>query len=526
MKKILKYIYVIPTLCFLVTIFTMAARNLPYMAEVIGNISLTEIESLTNTFENDLKENLIEKRELIDLNGKMAKVLGMNTLNDRQKLRNGYLSVLGGYVPTEDLVQMVSGMVSVLNEEGINYLYVQAPSKPYFYGTPFAKGYENIGHNALEDLMNALAGSGVKVVHMDDWFEDNQWTMEDVYFATDHHWRPKAAFAAMQHVMEYLEVMDDSVIYDETTLDLNNWNVEVYEDYWLGSDGQRTGKSYAGVDDISYIYPKFETDVTFSYLDFENQMNYRDSVYFPEFLEEPDYKDGNNYYVYFGENHPLAYIKNPMAVNDQKVIVVGDSYRLPFESFLTTQFTEIYHVDLRFYTSSTFVEFVKQINPDHVLMIYTGPSYAGGDGQYNFGVEEWKAAFEGKEPSKELFTAKEIVVSAEEEPNYYHLVTANLKAGAYEMTFDNVTADTEHLENYVQASVINLKTNEVIKSRYLHANGEEEQKWVFSLPQAEDSNYAVVFYAGVENQTKGVTASVSGVTLTQYEMIEETEGRE
>ena len=50
---------------------------------------------------------------------------------------------------------------------------------------------------------------------------------------------------------------------DEEALDIKNYEVNTYRNWFLGSIGKRVGIYYAGIDDIDLIYPKFDTLLSF-----------------------------------------------------------------------------------------------------------------------------------------------------------------------------------------------------------------------------------------------------------------------
>ena len=58
-------------------------------------------------------------------------------------------------------------------------------------------------------------------------------------------------------------------------------------------------------------------------------------------------------YSYFLDNiHELIMIRNPDALTDRKLVVIKDSYANCFIPFLTSHFSEITVVDLRYYHTS------------------------------------------------------------------------------------------------------------------------------------------------------------------------------
>lgn len=82
----------------------------------------------------------------------------------------------------------------------------------------------------------------------------------DYFFKTDHHWTSEAGFYAFTKIAEYAENVLETRV-DPKVRNLDNYNVENFEEWYLGSNGQRTGIHYGGIDDFHFISPKFETAI-------------------------------------------------------------------------------------------------------------------------------------------------------------------------------------------------------------------------------------------------------------------------
>ncbi|MCD7748976.1 MAG: hypothetical protein LUH42_02880, partial [Oscillospiraceae bacterium] len=135
-------------------------------------------------------------------------------------------------------------------------------------------------------------------IDMDAWFEENGWSMEDVFFKTDHHWMPQAGLAAARVTMELLS-QQGLTEYDSTLLEDENWTVTVLEDWFLGSHGKRVGTLYAGVDDISVYTPNFATNYTYSGLKrYTTTWYYSDTILDLEYADNADYFNDNPYCIY------------------------------------------------------------------------------------------------------------------------------------------------------------------------------------------------------------------------------------
>ena len=138
------------------------------------------------------------------------------------------------------------------------------------------------------------------------------------------------------------------------------------------SQGRRVGKYYGGVDDYTLITPDFETqyEVTIhkSNATSETIGTFEEAVVRKSFLTTSDLYT-NRYAAYFGGDFPEVIIKNALAETDMKVLIVKDSFALPFTAFFSTMVSETRMLDTR-YSTKTVAEYVAEYEPDLVLYVY------------------------------------------------------------------------------------------------------------------------------------------------------------
>ncbi|MCC8358186.1 MAG: hypothetical protein LJU34_10265 [Oscillospiraceae bacterium] len=503
----------VPSAIFLVFIFYMLARNVT--GEVKETIKDTEISfygfsQLSGEFEDSLQENFYQKNDFINLNGLTTRVLGINTLNERQKLANGYLADFTNATDTTDEAESIIELDSFLDDHGIEFLYILAPNKSAFYAAEFAPGYSSTAYQDIDAMISALDAAGVNNIDMDAWFEENGWSMEDVYFITDHHWMPQAGLAAARVTMELLS-QQGLAEYDSTLLEDESWTVTVLEDWFLGSHGKRVGTLFVGVDDLSVYTPNFATNYSYSGLpEGSTTWRYSDSILNLSYMENKNYFGSDPHCIYLYGDYPLQVVTNPDACNDMRVLVVGDSFRRVWEYFLTTQFSEIYTIDLRHYTDGTFVQYVEEIQPDIVIMC---TNLTSSSLLYTFGTAEYKAALaQTQADGLSFIDLPDAALAASDSANSFTVLCTDLTPGqTYTLTVDS-TAYSGGEDLYVQTTLQDLSTNKAIYNRYFDANSAETQTWIFTVPEGSDT-YAVYFYAGTKGHTANVSASLEGVRL-------------
>lgn len=521
LRTFTKYLYTLPCILFCAVVLHLSLTNIGCIANLSKNGADTSLAYLTNSAEQVFRDTIVQKYDFIELNGAMAKALGYNTLNDTTRLENGALGGSPSQYDSYILAERIHSLSDFLTENNVNFLCVPVSRKAEFYDALPAAGYQ-LHPDAHTEFLTLLDEYGVNTLDMNTWFRENGWGIDHVYFRTDHHWKPEAAFEAVRQIMANFEEQF-GLEYDRESLDLSNWSREVYSDWFLGSQGKRTGRIYAGLDDLSYIYPNFPTDIHVARVNALGQIQtaYESSLYYDAYYlsSTPSYYTENPYCLYMGGDFPYVYVKNTCAVHNKKIAIVGDSYLLPAETFLATQFSELYRIDMRYYSNGTFTELVQQIDPDYVLLLFSG---SADDPRHNYSTASWQENYAGKTLSDPILTLTSISLSEAKNNQDYHLLTAEIAPGAYSLSLENTVltrnfqANPESPGMLQQASVIDLNTNTAVATRYFLANEQARQNWLFTVPDDPDAHYAIVLYNGANQYTLGNTSEAHNLTLSQY----------
>ena len=73
--------------------------------------------------------------------------------------------------------------------------------------------------------------------------------------------------------------------------------------------------------------------------------------------------------AYFGGDYPEVIIKNN-TLNNGKILLIKDSFSLPFAAYLSTVVGEIHMIDLRYYKQQTVLDYIDDYQPDMVIILY------------------------------------------------------------------------------------------------------------------------------------------------------------
>jgi len=278
----------------------------------------------------------------------------------------------------EQTVSKISELQAAANKNGAKFLYCAVPRKEYFEES-FPANTENYIKEDYDLLLSLLSESDVAYMDASAAMQQSGIPVQELYFKTDHHWQPRAAFAAVGAVCEELHERY-GFSYNKAYADINNYNIKTYDKLFLGSHGKKTGRYFTNLqaDDFDVITPGFETSYTEEqpFKKEKREGSFEETVLFDEFLEK-DYYKINNYVTYSGGDIKLQIMKNMLNANGKKVLLIRDSYACAAAPFLSLYFSELHSCDMRNINKSpgekvNAEEYMKEISPDYVILLYSG----------------------------------------------------------------------------------------------------------------------------------------------------------
>ncbi len=292
-------------------------------------------------------------------------------------MENGYLTYEYD-AKTEEEIELTANAVIQLkkNCDALNkpFLYVYVPTKAYFGQYP--DGIDNTEPTEANAFIDILTDNGVEVLSLAQCMTDQQKSLEEMYFITDHHWKPEIGFWASGEILEFLN-SKYGYQYDKTKADWSNYTVKVYNDSFLGSQGKKVGRFFTplGVDDFSVITPNFETDFTVSMKDRDEIRTgaFEDTLLFKNKLDFSSLYTKNPYAAYSGGDFAVQRIENNFELNGKKILVIRDSFACTVTPFLALNAGSVHTVDIRQNNRIDSVsDYIAEYNPDYVLLLYTG----------------------------------------------------------------------------------------------------------------------------------------------------------
>lgn len=328
-------------------------------------------------------KNLPQKDIYINLHSAVQLVMGIHKVEKDDatvvRMDNGYLAYEPNPVEESQLKTMTQQTLLLKETTAqlqIPLLYVMAPRKESFAGFP--ADVPNTYREDCDRLLAMLEESGIQTLCLQERMEQQGITQEDAYFVTDHHWKPETGLWATGEICQELATRW-GFSYDAALLAQENYNKQVYEDWFLGSQGKKVGLWFTpyGADDISLITPNFQTDFTVTVGAWVRSGDFSESLLHMKYMETKDYYSTNPYATYSGGDFGLQIIENHLAdPSAKKILVIRDSYACVVTPFLAMNAKSVHIMDLRHWEGdgevSSVVEYIQREKPDYVVILYGG----------------------------------------------------------------------------------------------------------------------------------------------------------
>ena len=190
-------------------------------------------------------------------------------------------------------------------------------------------------HSQREELqeLKDLAGDSAVVV---DTFDALGSVHGDFYFKTDHHWNTFGAYAAYQSLCSAMGLAPAS---------LDDYNLRTVTQPFYGTLYSKAVSFFQERDRMCLPARKEPQDI----VQLVNGTEERSGIYWEEYLSQKD-----KYSVYLGGNRGVDVVLNRDVTNGRKLLILKDSYANSMVPYLTSNFSEIHLIDLRYYNFNVY----------------------------------------------------------------------------------------------------------------------------------------------------------------------------
>lgn len=328
--------------------------------------------------ETSINENIVGRTSYINLYGLSAKWLNKHYIqeegsNSVVKDSRGHLEFITRPVDMKPYVEEIVGLKPVFEEIGSKVLYIQTPVKVIEDYVKMPQGITDYSNSNSDQLLQELEEGGIATLDLRQNIKRSSLNLDEVFYKTDHHWTTETAFWAVGETKDYLNrEMDFYLDPHNFFTDSHNYKKIQYKNSFLGSQGRRVGKYYAGVDDYTLMLPTFDTEYSVKInkhdIISETEGNFEETLV-KYYLLRPKDIFINRYAAYFGADFAEVIINNKYSESPLKVLIFKDSYGLPFSAFFSTMVAETRLLDTRYYTGNV-EQYIKDYQPDLVLYVF------------------------------------------------------------------------------------------------------------------------------------------------------------
>lgn len=373
---------------FILVIFVFGAGTVLKCTDTFaGIVKEKRLLSSKTEIEEAIQANFKSHDNWINLNGLFQRTIGTTIIKNPEngdadlensevyKLDNGQIMYSSDKKDVKYYASQITKLSTLTQERGIDFLYVQIPFKIQ-NDEVMPVGTKEYGNENADELIKLLKEKQVSTLDIREKIEKNGYKYEDLFFNTDHHWKPSAGLWAAGQIAEALRERYKVRTYDYY-YDINNYEIKTYKDWFLGSLGKKTGAWYAGVDDFDVIAPNFNTNFDFWAKtiagDVKREGTFEETMFDWDKIETKDFFDESPYAGYIGGDFPINIIQNKMAPNKKKVLLVRDSFSCVLLPYLSLSAETITAIDARHYRDMSVSDYIKkhQNEIDIVLIAYS-----------------------------------------------------------------------------------------------------------------------------------------------------------
>lgn len=279
------------------------------------------------------------KMEYVNLNGLCRRVLNQREMNGITKLNNGWLASIDSNSNTDIVIQnakKVGILKKCLDKYNVKLLYVVVPDTVSKYDSQLPKGVYDYSNEKLDVFIEQLKEEGVSYLDIRECMHEEGINQYDYFYKTDHHWNVRGGMYAATKIIQSAEQIFEEDM-DDSILNINNYQLENYQNWHLGSRGQRVGRYFTGIDDFEIMYPIFETTIQRKSEDVTG--SFKDIFICYDALQNRNYASRYTYdrtYNCIGDEY-----FNINAPFDMKIQIISDSMGRVVVPYLSLAFADV-----------------------------------------------------------------------------------------------------------------------------------------------------------------------------------------
>lgn len=270
-----KYVFLF---CFLAGLFAFFGYGIYHGQKAFADFGkgLTEASGYEQAKElwGELRKELLEELEESAAGDLSVEVYGIaQRLMDKREYRNfsfvrgGNDMLYYGAVMANENDSLMEYAVRTgraarcAGRQGAKTIFIMPPSKVLYGVMGEDRELPVNDPNAMQDeLLLYMQQNQVATLDLRTALTESGMTHEEMFYRTDHSWTSEAAFIAAGALADKIRKdFGDDWDPEDYYLDRANYTADTYRQGTIGAIGRETGLAYAGKEDYTVLYPKFET---------------------------------------------------------------------------------------------------------------------------------------------------------------------------------------------------------------------------------------------------------------------------
>lgn len=518
-KRFLSWVIIV---VFIAAIGWYTVNNFSLVSDSVQKYTLNELtvrDLKTDVTEKFQSDDLYAKDTLINLNGLYGRVSLRRFYNQTLLLKNNSLLIKTGRIQNiPKKTQSIKNLDNLVSSNKGKFLFALYPMSVDINGVLLPEGKTVEILDDAKELLAQLAQSGIATLDLQPELASTPEQVSENFYRTDHHWKPTAAYSAFLSLTEWIQKQYPGQDIDSPAFDSQLWTVHEIPNQFLGYLGKRVGQYFAGLDDLQWMTPNFETELSVYQPKFRT---FRKGSYENIFLDEQYMKPGgdklhtDHYNIFIPTSNMI--IRNPHAPSELKVLIIGDSFSRPLATFFSTVFQQVEFIDPRNYEKTSILEYVDRSCSD--IVIYGVSVSTLADGKY-FSFSDSSDLL--KTDEKKFVRNNTSFTNDAKDSNYNHYPF-------YKSFSDNLLFTLripKIIDNVGNADAFTVTLYDTVNKKMIDefifdidlCNRSGNCQWTFETPSEGSQNLRLLVYSGLSGQTKGNSLSFSDVSLVQYDV--------
>lgn len=347
-------------------------------------------------FEDMLSDKFVGKVEIVEQYGAFQRILRKTMVDDPVTYRRvfkGDGGMLYYIIPEKDVNdEAVLAMKKLKEDIAVPIFCILPPNKNTKEKANLPNGVLDYSVLNENELYDRLSNIGIKTLSLSREYIKEKKSEKETFYMTDTHWRNETAFWAYQRSLKFLEKEMFVKFHNvDKSNSLKNYKLEKFKGIYIGSMGKRVGKEYIEQkDDYTLIIPKFDTKYTYIKYDENYKVKSEKKGSFEEvFVNRWVISDKNEYtdkYITMMDyGAPYEVIVNDKIDAGVSLVIIRDSFAMPFSAYLASNVKHIYMFDTRYENiRRTLRKKIEEVSPDAVLLLCNSSSAYYFDDMFEF----------------------------------------------------------------------------------------------------------------------------------------------